>query len=255
MLLDDPRIDHSLLARYRFDRPRFLDALSRIKSGALTEKSSLITQPIKPVNDVVDVQWDSPRGAEARALGEAALRAGQVAVVVVNGGMATRFGNVVKGVVEVYDGKSFTLFGKRVNYYATVAAPPTLAQLADTLDEEYGLGVPLSDLFRWGSPSWGPAGITAAIDLGPSVVQGTTCQQYAYRQADIDWQIWIQKGDYPLPRQLVITTTTDEARPQHTAVYTWNLAPSFNDAAFTFDPPAGAGKVVLAAVAAARAGQ
>ena len=152
-----------------------------------------------------------------------------------------------------YDGKSFTLFGKRINYYATVAAPPTLAQLADTLDEEYGLGVPLSDLFRWGSPSWGPAGITAAIDLGPSVVQGTTCQQYAYRQADIDWQIWIQKGDYPLPRKLVITTTTDEARPQHTAVYTWNLAPSFNDAAFTFTPPAGAGRVVLAEIKAAAA--
>ncbi len=132
-----------------------------------------------------------------------------------------------------------------------MAAPPTLAQLADKLDEEYGLGVPLSDLFRWGSPSWGPAGITGATDLGPSVVQGTTCQHYAYRQADIDWQIWIQKGDYPLPRKLVITTRTDEARPQHTAVYTWNLAPSFNDAAFTFDPPAGAGKVVLATVAAA----
>ena len=154
-----------------------------------------------------------------------------------------------------YDGKSFTLFGKRMNLYATVAAPPTLGQLADKLDEDYGLGVPLSDLFRWGSASWGPEGITAATDLGPATVLGTTCQQYAYRQADIDWQIWIQKGDYPLPRKLVITTRTDEARPQHTAVYTWNLAPSFNDAAFTFDPPAGAGKVVLATVAAARAGQ
>ena len=41
----------------------------------------------------------------------------------------------------------------------------------------------------------------------------------------------------------MITTKTDEARPQTSAVYTWNLAPSFNDAAFTFDPPAGAGKV------------
>jgi hypothetical protein len=53
----------------------------------------------------------------------------------------------------------------------------------------------------------------------------------------------------------VITTKTDEARPQHTAVYTWNLAPSFNDAAFVFDPPADAGKVVLAKAAAAAAGK
>jgi hypothetical protein len=29
-------------------------------------------------------------------------------------------------------------------------------------------------------------------------------------------------------------------------VYTWNLAPSFDDAAFVFDPPSGAQKIVFA---------
>jgi hypothetical protein len=153
----------------------------------------------------------------------------------------------------LYDGKTFTLFAKRLNFYATVPAPPTIGQLADTLDEKYGFGVPLSDLFRWGGASWSPEGITGAMDVGPSVVAGTTCQQYAFRQDDVDWQIWIQKGDHPLPRRLVITTKTDEARPQHTAEYTWNLAPSFNDAAFVFDPPEGAGRVALAQVKAAAA--
>ena len=101
-------------------------------------------------------------------------------------------------------------------------------------------------LFRWGSEDSSTAGITSAIDLGPSIVGGVTCTQYAFRQKDIDWQIWIQRGDFPLPLKLVITTTTDEARPQHSATYTWNLAPSFNDAAFTFDPPADAQRVVIA---------
>jgi hypothetical protein len=151
----------------------------------------------------------------------------------------------------LYDGKSFTLFAKRLNYYATVPAPPTVGELARTLDEQYDVGVPIVDLFRWGTPSFSTAAVTGAIDVGPSVVDGVTCQQYAFRQDDIDWQIWIQKGDYPLPRRLVITTKTDEARPQHTAEYTWNLAPSFNDAAFVFDPPEGAGKVVLAKAASA----
>jgi hypothetical protein len=145
----------------------------------------------------------------------------------------------------LYDGKTFTLFAERANFYATVPAPPTIGKLADMLEEDYGYGVPLEDLFRWGSPAWSADGITAATDLGPAVVLGTTCQQYAFRDAEIDWQIWIQKGDFPLPRKIVITTKTDEARPQHSAVYTWNLAPSFNAATFTFDPPAGAGKVVL----------
>lgn len=151
----------------------------------------------------------------------------------------------------VYDGKTFTLLAKRLNYYATVPAPPTVGQLASTLDEKYDVSVPIVDLFRWGTTDWSTKGITGAIDVGPSTVEGVTCQQYAFRQADIDWQIWIQKGDYPLPRRLVITTKTDEARPQHTAEYKWSLAPSFNDAAFAFNPPEGASKVLLAKAAAA----
>ena len=42
-----------------------------------------------------------------RALGREALAQGRVAVAVLNGGMATRFGGVVKGVVEAVAGRSF----------------------------------------------------------------------------------------------------------------------------------------------------
>lgn len=146
----------------------------------------------------------------------------------------------------LYDGQSFTLFARRLDYYATVPAPPTIGQLADRLEDEYGLEVPLIDLFTWGSGRWSAADIKAAMVVGPSQVGGTTCEHYAFRQDGLDWQIWLQKGDFPLPRRLVITTLTDEARPQFTAVYTWNLAPSVNDAAFTFDPPPGTHRIVLA---------
>jgi hypothetical protein len=145
-----------------------------------------------------------------------------------------------------YDGKSFTLFARRVGYYATVPAPPTIAEVADRLDEKYGIEVPLADLFQWGSAQWNTSDIKAASDIGPSEVEGVTCEHYALRQAGVDWQIWLQNGEYPLPRRLVITTLTDEARPQFTAVYTWNLAPSFNDAAFTFVPPSDAQRIVFA---------
>jgi hypothetical protein len=150
----------------------------------------------------------------------------------------------------LFDGKTFTLFARRANLYATVPAPPTVGELADKLEENYGMEVPLVDLFRWGAPGWKPDAITGAMDVGPSVVLGTTCEHYAFRQADIDWQIWIQMGVNKLPRRLVITTKTDEARPQHTVTYTWNLAPSFDDDSFVFHPPAGAGKVVLGSAAA-----
>src|SRR5688572_21425784 len=60
-------------------------------------------------------------------------------------------------------------------------------------------------------------------------------------------------GDYPLPRKLVLTTLTDEARPQSSVVYTWNLAPSYNDATFAFIAPPDAKRIVLAEATVASA--
>ena len=150
----------------------------------------------------------------------------------------------------LYNGKSFTLWAQRVNYYATVPAPPTLAQLGTELHDKYDIEVPLADLFQWGSEgNTAAAGITAATDIGPSEVAGVSCEHFALRQDGVDWQVWIQQGDYPLPRKLVITTTTDAARPQHTASYTWNLAPSYNEASFTFVPPSGVSRIVMSPLA------
>ena len=44
------------------------------------------------------------------------------------------------------------------------------------------------------------------IDVGPTEVGSITCEQYAFRQPGLDRQIWIQLGDFPLPKKLVITT-------------------------------------------------
>jgi hypothetical protein len=144
-----------------------------------------------------------------------------------------------------FDGKGLTLFAPRSSYYATVPAPPTLLELADLLEAKYAMELPLVDLFRWGGPRSESDTITSARDVGPSEVGGTTCEHYAFRQHGLDWQIWIQNGDYPLPRKVVLTTTTDEARPQYSAVYTWNLAPSFDSGAFTFVPPSDAHRITI----------
>jgi len=145
----------------------------------------------------------------------------------------------------VYDGKQFTVYARRARSYATVPAPPTIALLADVLDEKFGLNLPLEDLFRWGGPKAQTKAITSAMYVGPSQVGGITCGHYAFRQEGLDWQVWIQLGDFPLPRKFVLTTLTDEARPQYVATYTWNLAPSFNDGAFAFVAPSGVGRMKM----------
>jgi hypothetical protein len=149
-----------------------------------------------------------------------------------------------------FDGKNFTIYAQIANFYATVPAPPTLAELTDHLINKYGIDLPLVELFEWGNNDADIKKITAAMDIGPSTVEGVTCEQYAFRQQGVDWQIWIQLGQFPLPRKLVIRTLTDDAKPQHTEVMVWNLAPSFSEDAFTFDPPTGVLRIPIAEVKA-----
>jgi hypothetical protein len=148
--------------------------------------------------------------------------------------------------VFYYDGKKFTLWAPLLKFYAQVDAPATIGELADQLEDKYNVDLPLVDLFRWGTPESGLKDLTSAVDVGPASVDGVTCEQYMFRQDGLDWQVWIQDGDYPLPRKLVLTTTTDEARPQHTSVWTWNLTPSYNAEEFAFTPPPGAKPIPFA---------
>lgn len=149
-----------------------------------------------------------------------------------------------------FDGKNFSIYGQAAGFYATVPAPPTLAKLTEDLDDKYGIELPLIDLFYWGTDDAITNKIKSADDIGPSTVDGITCEQYAFRQEGVDWQIWIQLGEFPLPRKLVIRTLTDDAKPQHSEILTWNLAPSFNEDAFTFVPPPGVGRITIAEVKA-----
>lgn len=144
-----------------------------------------------------------------------------------------------------FDGKNFTIFGMLVNYYATVPAPATITELIDSVNTKYGIELPLVDLFQWGTNDTNIKRIKGATDIGPSSVNGVTCEQYAFRQEAVDWQIWIQLGEFPLPQKLVIRTLTDDARPQFSEKFTWNLAPSISENAFTFDPPPDAQRITI----------
>jgi hypothetical protein len=144
-----------------------------------------------------------------------------------------------------YDGQTFTVFGRRVNYYASVPAPPTLRELLAILAQRYGIEVPLADLILWGTQGDRTSRLTSAIDLGPSTIRGAECEQYALREEGVDWQVWIQKGETPLPRKLVITTTSIPSQPQYVTVMNWNLTPKLDEATFSFSPPEGAMRIVL----------
>lgn len=144
-----------------------------------------------------------------------------------------------------FDGKTLTQYAPRYRYYSSVAAPSTIPALLTELEQNYGIELPLADLFRWGTDKDGTANIKSAAYIGPGYVDGADCDHYAYRQEGVDWQIWIERGAKPLPRKFVITTTTEPTQPQYVAQLKWNLAPKTSTGDFTFAPPKDAQKIVM----------
>jgi hypothetical protein len=147
-----------------------------------------------------------------------------------------------------YDKATVTLYTPAQKYYSTVEFSGTLAQLVNRLEEGYGVEIPLSDLFTWGTPQAPLDKIESAMNAGQDLVEGQLCDHYAFRQGQIDWQVWIASGGNPLPRKIVIAYRGDEARPQSVSLIDWNLKPTFKDSVFKFTPPKGATKVEIVAV-------
>ena len=148
----------------------------------------------------------------------------------------------------IYDGKTFTIYSPKLGFYASAPAPATNREVLDTVFAKFGVALPLEELFRWGEES-GAARLQAlksAYEVGPATIDGVPTDHYAFREADVDWEIWIQQGDQPLPRKLVIVDRSDPARPTFTSRLTWTVNPTFTDADFTFVPDANAKRIQLA---------
>jgi len=99
------------LQHYGFDPLLFESWRKGLREGWMSAAANKVQGELRVPSEgtVVDVpRRNSKAAAELQRLGEEALRRGEFGMVVLNGGMATRFGGVVKGVVNVLgQGRSF----------------------------------------------------------------------------------------------------------------------------------------------------
>lgn len=98
------------VGRFEIDRAGIAEHARHIANGRLGRQSNRVggnPEPPHPGDVELLAELSEPDRARCREEGRAALERGEVAVAVLNGGMATRFGGVVKGIVEVLDGRTF----------------------------------------------------------------------------------------------------------------------------------------------------
>ena len=150
----------------------------------------------------------------------------------------------------VYDGKTITLMDRTKNFYTTIPAPPELDAALEHATQAFNLRAPLADLIYTKAYENLTEGVVSGFYVGLSKVQGVPCHHLAFKQKDIDWQIWVEDGPTPLPRKFLITDKTAQGL-QFTAVFTkWNTSPQFEESLFTFVAPEKAEKIDILPAAA-----
>jgi hypothetical protein len=150
-----------------------------------------------------------------------------------------------------YDGKTATLLDKAHNTYGQIEVPPTIDAALDYMAERYGIVAPLEDLLYSDPYEVLTESVLYGRYQGLHRAAGVLCHHLAFVQDTIEWQIWIDAGDDPLPRKFVITYVHEQGEPQYSAILRkWHLDPAFPEALFTFHAPPGAEQVEVGGLVA-----
>lgn len=175
--------------------------------------------------------------------------------VVLQDGQKLQFDNAIKATVQrpnkfhavrlgdlvdqefFYDGQTLTLQDSTAGFHATVDAPDTLEGMLDFARDSLDIVAPAGDFIYNDAFEILMDGVTSAMNLGPAYVEGEICDHLAFSAPgnDTDWQIWIQHGEKPLPRRIVITSRDVLNAPQFVVhIREWDLAPNSPKELFEF---------------------
>jgi len=144
------------------------------------------------------------------------------------------------------DDRTFTLLDRDNNVYGQTDAPGTIDETMDMMVDNYGVSTPLADFLSDDLFSVLMNNVETCRYLGLHHVEGKKCHHIAATQKEIDWQIWVDVGEMPFVRKIVITYKQQLESPQYSAVLkTFTKLDQVPENTFTFNAPEGAKKIPL----------
>lgn len=163
-------------------------------------------------------------------------------------GLAVEYLSDLGGKKLWYDGKTATILDLLHGVYAKTPAPPTARALLADMEQKQGVSFPLADFLADDPAARLLGDVRSAFVVGPGDVDGTVCQHLAFSTSALDWQIWIEPGERPLPRKVVIVYRSEPSHPSFTArLSEWEFPKSLPGKRFTADLPDDAHQVEFVA--------
>lgn len=139
-----------------------------------------------------------------------------------------------------YDGKHLKVYAKSAEAVLDLPVEGDVDMVLDKAVEVFGAELPARDLLSVDSytPLMEPVEESAA--LGSVEIDGRTCRHLVFRTDEVDWQLWVEEGDRPLPCRYTITSKWTYAAPTYSVTFSnWAVDPELADDVFSLTIPEG----------------
>jgi hypothetical protein len=143
-----------------------------------------------------------------------------------------------------YDGKTFTVTLPQSKTYAATPAPPTLDQTLEVVGQKLDVYPPGVDLLYQDPYRAITESTVSGKWLGEMKVEGVVVDRIGLTGQDVDSEIWIERGERPVPRRYVIISKELRGEPRYAVeLKNWKFPKSIDAERFTFKAPKDAREV------------
>ena len=153
------------------------------------------------------------------------------------------FDGVNTGSIYIHKGQ-LTLFNTESSFYAQARVPEDIEAAMQFAIEEFGLEIPLAELmFANSALSLLTDQDTVLYLTDKSRIRGVDCHHLAIRGAEIDLQLWVEEGDRPVPRKIMMTMKWEGGSPRNAALMEFSKVDGLDAKIFEFKAPEGANEI------------
>ncbi len=150
----------------------------------------------------------------------------------------------------VCDGKTLTLLDRNRSIYTDFPVSGAIEDVLDRMAKERGTTFPLLELAHRQVYDRLVARTTSGRYLGLHKVGDVPCHHLAFAQENQDCEVWIEAGERPFIRKVVVIHREAPQRPRFTALLdSWATPASLPQETFRFQPPPDAAKVAADSLA------
>ena len=138
----------------------------------------------------------------------------------------------------------FTFFNSATRLYGQADIPKDIEAAMEFALDELGVEAPLLDMiYKDASTHLLTSGDTILYLTDKARVGNADCHHMAIRGAEVDVQLWVEEGDRPVTRRLMITSKFEGGSPRFVANLDWDTNPKFKPGLFEFKAPDDAVKI------------